>query len=178
MVEMECDPREGLDDSESDDDDEVSNCSQAPTLVRARRKAMRQYCWPPGRLRSAAGRQVCAVCDSGTQAGAASQLERPAVPVYLALVDVCCGEDTLELTRSALQAALEALPPAARFGLITYSQRVRCSGGCPPAGRSRTHECCARRQCSAHELGSCQLPVRHVLSLLRSSTATTWQVCS
>jgi hypothetical protein len=32
MVEMECDPREGLDDSESDDDDEVANCSQAPQL--------------------------------------------------------------------------------------------------------------------------------------------------
>lgn len=46
------------------------------------------------------------------------------MPVYLALVDVCCGEETLELTRSALQAALEALPPAARFGLITYSHRV------------------------------------------------------
>lgn len=61
------------------------------------------------------------------QAAAASQLEQPAVPVYLALVDVCCGEETLELTRSALQAALEALPPAARFGLVTYSHRVSCS---------------------------------------------------
>jgi len=53
------------------------------------------------------------------------------VPLYVALVDVCCGEDTLELTRSALQAALEALPPAARFGLVTYSHRVRlCVAQC------------------------------------------------
>jgi Sec23/Sec24 trunk domain len=67
------------------------------------------------------------LCNFGLQATTASQLEQPAVPVYLALVDVCCGEDTLELMRSALQAALEALPPAARFGLITYSQRVTWS---------------------------------------------------
>lgn len=53
-----------------------------------------------------------------------AKAEQPAVPVYVALVDVCCGEETLELTRSALQAALEALPPAARFGLVTYSHQV------------------------------------------------------
>lgn len=47
-----------------------------------------------------------------------------AVPVYLALVDLCCEEEALELIRSALQAALEALPAAARFGLVTFSHRV------------------------------------------------------
>ncbi len=47
------------------------------------------------------------------------------VPMYVALVDVCGGEDYLELIRSALQAALEAMPAGALFGLITFSTRVR-----------------------------------------------------
>ncbi len=55
-----------------------------------------------------------------------------AVPVYVALVDVCCGEEALELARSALQAALEALPAAARFGLVTFSHRVQPAAPCPP----------------------------------------------
>ncbi len=45
--------------------------------------------------------------------------------MYVALVDVCGGEDYLELIRSALQAALEAMPAGALFGLITFSTRVR-----------------------------------------------------
>ncbi len=48
-----------------------------------------------------------------------------AVPVYVAVVDLCCGEEALEVVRSALQAALEALPAAARFGLVTFSHRVQ-----------------------------------------------------
>ena len=47
------------------------------------------------------------------------------VPMYVALVDVCGGEEYLELIRSALQAALEAMPAGALFGLITFSTRVR-----------------------------------------------------
>lgn len=50
--------------------------------------------------------------------------------MYIALVDVGAGggpdaEDFLELVKSALHAALEALPPAARFGLISFSNKVR-----------------------------------------------------
>jgi hypothetical protein len=58
-------------------------------------------------------------------AGASEARRDPeAVPVYLAMVDLCCSEDTLELLRSALQAALEALPAAARFGIVTFSHKV------------------------------------------------------
>ena len=46
------------------------------------------------------------------------------VPMYVALVDVCGGDEYLELIRSALQAALEAMPAGALFGLITFSTRV------------------------------------------------------
>jgi hypothetical protein len=45
--------------------------------------------------------------------------------MYVALVDVCGGEEYVELIRSALQAALEAMPAGALFGLITFSTRVR-----------------------------------------------------
>lgn len=50
--------------------------------------------------------------------------ERVAAPLYVALVDVCCGEEVLELVKSALAAALEALPSSALFGLITFSRKV------------------------------------------------------
>lgn len=88
LVEMECDPHEGLNDSDSDEEEEVAKS------------------------------------------------EQPAMPVYVALVDVCCGEETLELTRSALQAAVEALPPAARFGLVTYSHQLGLYEVAPGGGMS------------------------------------------
>lgn len=63
--------------------------------------------------------------DNHDAAGASEARRDPeAVPVYLAMVDLCCSEDTLELLRSALQAALEALPAAARFGIVTFSHKV------------------------------------------------------
>eukprot|EP00195_Chlamydomonas_chlamydogama_P017072 CAMPEP_0202896248 /NCGR_PEP_ID=MMETSP1392-20130828/5266_1 /ASSEMBLY_ACC=CAM_ASM_000868 /TAXON_ID=225041 /ORGANISM="Chlamydomonas chlamydogama, Strain SAG 11-48b" /LENGTH=777 /DNA_ID=CAMNT_0049581523 /DNA_START=303 /DNA_END=2636 /DNA_ORIENTATION=+ len=45
-------------------------------------------------------------------------------PVYIALVDTAGEEDFIELVRSALLAALEALPPGALFGLITFSNKL------------------------------------------------------
>eukprot|EP00898_Chlorokybus_atmophyticus_P008263 jgi/Chlat1/8438/Chrsp80S07919 len=44
--------------------------------------------------------------------------------VYVAVVDLSCGEDFLELVKSALVAALEALAPGALFGLVTVARRV------------------------------------------------------
>jgi hypothetical protein len=49
-------------------------------------------------------------------------------PVVVALVDTAAGEEFLELVRSSLEAALEALPPVTRFALITMSNRVRRTG--------------------------------------------------
>ena len=51
-------------------------------------------------------------------------LEVDVTPVYMALVDTTGGEEYLELVKSALLAALEALPASALFGLATYSDQV------------------------------------------------------
>ena len=52
------------------------------------------------------------------------ETEVEATPLYIALVDLTGGSDFLELVRSALLAALEALPPSALFALITFSDSV------------------------------------------------------
>lgn len=45
-------------------------------------------------------------------------------PVYVAAVDLSSSEDFLELVKSALLAALEALGPGSLFGLITFSHKI------------------------------------------------------
>lgn len=48
-------------------------------------------------------------------------------PVTIALVDASGSEEWLELVRSALAAALEALPGTSLFGLVTFGTQVRAS---------------------------------------------------
>lgn len=58
--------------------------------------------------------------------------QTPGHPVYLALVDLTCSVEVLELVKSGLAAALEALVPSALFGLITFSGKVTsCSQSLP-----------------------------------------------
>ncbi|XP_075521989.1 protein transport protein SEC23 D [Primulina tabacum] len=45
-------------------------------------------------------------------------------PVYVAAVDLSSSEEFLELTKSALLAALEALAPESLFGLATFSHKI------------------------------------------------------
>lgn len=45
-------------------------------------------------------------------------------PVYVAAVDLASSEEVLELVKSALLAALEALHPSALFGLLTFGHKV------------------------------------------------------
>ncbi|KAA8549876.1 hypothetical protein F0562_001560 [Nyssa sinensis] len=45
-------------------------------------------------------------------------------PVYVAAVDLSSSEEFLELTKSALLAALEALGPGSLFGLTTFSHKI------------------------------------------------------
>ncbi|PWZ17830.1 Protein transport protein Sec24B [Zea mays] len=47
-----------------------------------------------------------------------------ALPVYVAAVDLACSEEFLELIKSALLAALEALIPGSLFGLMTFSHKI------------------------------------------------------
>lgn len=50
--------------------------------------------------------------------------EMRARPVYVAAVDLSASEEFLELVKSALLAALEALGPGSLFGLITFSHKI------------------------------------------------------
>ena len=45
-------------------------------------------------------------------------------PVYVALIDLVASEETLELVRSAVLAAIEAVGPDALMGIVTFSHRV------------------------------------------------------
>ncbi|CAN6842013.1 unnamed protein product [Brassica oleracea] len=45
-------------------------------------------------------------------------------PVYVAAIDLSSSEEFLELTKSALLAALEALSPGSLFGLATFSHKI------------------------------------------------------
>ncbi|KAI3798389.1 hypothetical protein L1987_33664 [Smallanthus sonchifolius] len=45
-------------------------------------------------------------------------------PVYVAAVDLASSEEFIELTKSALLAALEALAPGSLFGLATISHKI------------------------------------------------------
>ena len=46
---------------------------------------------------------------------------------YIALIDLSCNEEFLELVKSSLLAVIESLPGNARLGLITFSTKVRTS---------------------------------------------------
>ncbi|KAK4441295.1 protein transport protein Sec24A [Sesamum alatum] len=50
--------------------------------------------------------------------------EMQARPVYVAAVDLSSSEEFLELTKSALLAALEAIGPGSLFGLATFSHKI------------------------------------------------------
>ena len=57
-------------------------------------------------------------------------VEQEVTPIYVALVDTTGGEEYLELVKSALLAALEALPSCALFGLATYNDQVCLMTAC------------------------------------------------
>ncbi len=68
---------------------------------------------------------ACGYTAHGMQAANDNCQEQvPGQPMYIALVDLTCGADFLELVKSGLLAALEAVPPSALFALITFSTKV------------------------------------------------------
>ncbi|KAI4368701.1 hypothetical protein MLD38_017228 [Melastoma candidum] len=56
--------------------------------------------------------------------GDGSEEDVQARPVYVATVDLSSSEEFLELVKSALLAALEAVPPGSLFGLATFSHKI------------------------------------------------------
>ncbi|KAK9823450.1 hypothetical protein WJX72_002854 [[Myrmecia] bisecta] len=95
--------------------------------LRNKRYARPSYRATCSELRKGLVEVLCNISDGSLQDGeleAEPVTELPAQPIYLALVDVACSEEFLELVKSALLAALEAIPPAALFGLVTFSRKV------------------------------------------------------
>nr|KAJ0199439.1 hypothetical protein LSAT_V11C600313780 [Lactuca sativa] len=55
---------------------------------------------------------------------ASEEEDMQARPVYVAAIDLASSDEFLELTKSALLAALEALAPGSLFGLATFSHKL------------------------------------------------------
>ncbi|WOL03496.1 protein transport protein SEC23-like [Canna indica] len=62
--------------------------------------------------------------DLELPAEGSGEAEMQARPVYVAAVDLSSSEEFLELVKSALLAALEALVPGSLFGLVTFSHKI------------------------------------------------------
>jgi hypothetical protein len=45
-------------------------------------------------------------------------------PIHVLMVDLCGSPDYLDLIKAGLLAAIEAMPPTAHVGLLTYSDRI------------------------------------------------------
>ncbi|KAK9831909.1 hypothetical protein WJX81_008153 [Elliptochloris bilobata] len=107
-------------------------CCLCGTYNEYRCLSNRRYARPPLRqavpeLRRALVEVQCDLddeADSALQAEGGGAMEVAVAPVTLALVDAGGGEEWLELVRGALAAALEALPPTALFGLVTFGTQV------------------------------------------------------
>eukprot|EP00803_Ostreobium_quekettii_P004241 evm.model.scf_428.3 EVM.evm.TU.scf_428.3 scf_428:27872-32877(+) len=66
------------------------------------------------------------VADDEDEAPWSPQANLPSesCPIYIMLVDTCSSDDFLEEIKNALATALEALPPYALFGLLSFDDRV------------------------------------------------------
>ena len=62
---------------------------------------------------------------------------------FIALVDLSCNEEFLELVKSALLAAVESLPLNASLGLITFSTKVSAAKLLDVNWQLRTAQSCA-----------------------------------
>ena len=61
--------------------------------------------------------------QNGSQEGGL-QPELEAVQSYIALIDLTCNEEFLELVKTSLLAAIESLPANAKLGLMTFSTKA------------------------------------------------------
>ena len=96
------------------------------------------------------------------QAGQGESGEVVGQPMYVAMVDLTCDVDFLELAKSGLLAALEAIPPASLFGLTTFSRRVSHSQVPEPQW---TERCTSRWPCT-HLVAAVQVTAGNVMHAL------------
>ena len=96
--------------------------SSSPPHVPPKRGALLLELAPPRSLLASAARAPVQIHEEGHE-GELWEVE--AAPLYVAVVDTAASPEFLETARSALLAALEAMPPAALFGLISVAEEVR-----------------------------------------------------
>ncbi|KAL9353963.1 hypothetical protein Peur_051933 [Populus x canadensis] len=95
------------------------NCSLCGTLNGLDSQAIARYSHP-----QSCAEMMSSFIDLELPMEGSDEEMMQACPVYVAAVDLSSSEEFLELTKSALQAALEALAPGSLFGLATFSHKM------------------------------------------------------
>ncbi|KAI4322430.1 hypothetical protein L6164_022126 [Bauhinia variegata] len=95
------------------------SCSLCGTLNGLSSKAITRYSHP-----QSCAEMMSSFIDLELPAESLEEAALQSRPVYVAAVDLSSSEEFLELTKSALLAALEALAPGSLFGLATFSHKV------------------------------------------------------
>lgn len=95
------------------------NCSLCGTLNGLTNEAIARYSQP-----QSCPEMTSSFIDLELNVEGAEGEMMQARPVYVAAIDLSSSEEFLELTKSALLAALEALGPGALFGIATFSHKV------------------------------------------------------
>ncbi|KAG6778194.1 hypothetical protein POTOM_018047 [Populus tomentosa] len=95
------------------------NCSLCGTLNGLESQSIARYSHP-----QSCAEMISSFIDLELPMEGSDEEMMQACPVYVAAVDLSSSEEFLELTKSALQAALEALAPGSLFGLATFSHKM------------------------------------------------------
>ncbi|XP_010542560.1 PREDICTED: protein transport protein SEC24-like isoform X2 [Tarenaya hassleriana] len=95
------------------------NCSLCGTLNGLSSEAIARYSLP-----QSSPEMISSFIDLELPLDGSEEEMTQARPVYVAAIDLSSSEEFLELTKSALLAALEALSPGALFGLATFSHKI------------------------------------------------------
>ncbi|XP_059627638.1 protein transport protein SEC23 D [Cornus florida] len=102
-----------------DQDQWAWSCSLCGTLNGLSSKAIARYSLP-----QSCPENMSSFIDLELPVEGSEEEAVEARPVYVAAVDLSSSEEFLELTKSALLAALEALGPGSLFGLATFSHKM------------------------------------------------------
>lgn len=95
------------------------NCSLCGTLNGLTSQCIARYSHP-----QSCPEMMSSFIDLELPVEGSEEVSMQARPVYVAAVDLSSSEEFLELTKSALLAALEALGPGALFGLAVFSHKI------------------------------------------------------
>ncbi|CAH1452419.1 unnamed protein product [Lactuca virosa] len=102
-----------------DQDQWAWTCSLCGTLNGLSSETISRYSRP-----ESAPENMSSFIDLEMPLEASEEEDMQARPVYVAAIDLASSDEFLELTKSALLAALEALAPGSLFGLATFSHKL------------------------------------------------------